>query len=98
MLDFHIFLPYSALRYRHDHRFSGVTGESMPISGDRHKHALFTNVDFFKNHYHQLAAETGPAIHVGGGRHVHFVEVRTTFDDNHIHQVIFATLIENPSS
>jgi hypothetical protein len=83
---------------RHDHRFSGVTGEAIPISGGGHKHTLFTNVDFFKNHYHQLAAETGPAIPVGGGRHVHFAEARTTFDYNHIHQVIFATLIESPSS
>lgn len=81
---------------RHNHRFAGVTSEVIPIPGGGHRHALFTNTDFFINHHHELATETGPAIPVGGGKHVHLVTARTTIDDGHFHEVIFTTLIENP--
>lgn len=81
---------------RHNHRFAGVTGEAIFISGGSHRHELFTNTDFFDNHHHELESLTGPAIPVGHGKHVHFVRTRTTVNDGHFHQAQFATLIENP--
>jgi len=80
----------------HNHRFAGVTGEAIPISGGSHIHKLETNTDFYENHFHIVRDKTGPAIPVGDGRHVHFVEGETTVNDGHRHEFIFATLIENP--
>jgi hypothetical protein len=81
---------------RHNHRFAGITSEVIPLPGGDHKHALFSNTDFYENHLHELATETGPAINIGNGKHVHPVVAITTLDDGHFHETIFATLIENP--
>lgn len=84
---------------RHNHRFAGVTGEAIYLSGDDHVHELYTNTDFFENHYHKLKnIRTGSPIDVGRKRHVHFVFGTTTCNDGHEHEFIFATLIECPVS
>ncbi|WP_341876189.1 YmaF family protein [Defluviitalea saccharophila] len=80
----------------HTHRFAGVTSEVIPLPCGGHKHALYTNTDFYEKHYHEVAAETGPAICVGDGRHIHYVNATTTLNAGHTHDFIFATLIENP--
>ncbi len=80
---------------RHNHRFSGVTSEIIPLPGGDHKHAILTNTDSF-GHHHEVGVETGPAIDVGNGKHVHFVSGETTLDDFHFHQYQFTTLIQNP--
>ncbi|NLL95791.1 MAG: hypothetical protein GX227_01570 [Clostridiaceae bacterium] len=80
----------------HNHRFAGVSGQAIPTPGGSHKHRIFTNTDFFKNHFHEIEDCTGSAIDVGNGRHVHFVKGRTTVNDGHSHSYQFATLIENP--
>jgi len=80
---------------RHNHRFAGVTSEVIPISGNSHKHTIFTLTDFL-GHLHQVAVETGPAIDVGNGKHVHFVKGNTTMDDGHFHEFAFTTIIEAP--
>lgn len=80
---------------RHNHRFSGVTTEVIPLHGCGHKHAFLVNTDFL-DHHHEIGGETGPDICVGDGKHVHFVENITTIDDGHFHYYQFATLIESP--
>lgn len=80
----------------HDHRFSGVTSEAIPLPNRDHKHALLTNTDFAIGHLHEIGAETGPAIPVSDGKHVHFVETVTTMNLGHSHEAVFATLIEEP--
>jgi hypothetical protein len=80
----------------HNHRFSGVTSQVIPLPDGNHKHVLLVNTDFAIGHLHELGAETGPAIQVGSGKHVHFVNTITTINLGHSHEVIFATLIEDP--
>lgn len=80
---------------RHNHRFAGVTGQAILLTGGSHFHEIFSNTDFF-DHFHQIQVRTGPAIEVGNGKHVHFVTGTTTFEDDHVHQFQFATLIESP--
>lgn len=81
---------------RHNHRFAGVSGEAIFISGGNHRHEVFSNTDFFDNHHHMFERLTGPAIDVGNGKHVHFVRIRTSINDEHFHLGQFATLIEDP--
>ncbi|MCL2322207.1 MAG: YmaF family protein [Oscillospiraceae bacterium] len=82
-------------RLRHNHRFSGVTSEAIPLSCDDHKHAIFINTDSY-GHHHEVGVETGPAIDVGHGKHIHFVCGETTLDDFHVHGFQFVTAIQNP--
>lgn len=81
---------------RHNHRFAGVSGEAIFVSGGNHRHEVFSNTDFFDNHHHEFERLTSTAIDVGNGKHVHFVRVRTTVNDGHFHRAQFATLIEDP--
>ena len=80
---------------RHNHRFTGVTSEVIPIKGGSHKHIVSTLTDFF-GHLHEVTIETGPAIDVGHGKHVHFASGETTLNDGHLHEYAFTTLIEAP--
>ncbi len=81
---------------RHNHRFSGVTSQAIPLRNGNHIHEIITNTDFDFEHFHQLIVETGPGIPVGEGRHVHFVRGITTSNRGHRHRFVFATLIEDP--
>ncbi|KAI4452904.1 metalloprotease m41 ftsh [Holotrichia oblita] len=80
----------------HNHRFAGVTGQAIPLSGGSHYHRLEDKTDFYEDHFHIVCDKTGPAIFVGNGKHIHFVEGNTTTNDQHHHQYQFATLIDNP--
>lgn len=80
---------------RHNHRFAGVTSQMIPDPGG-HRHAIFTNTDFFQNHHHEVGVITGLPIPVGNNKHVHFVEGNTTMDDGHSHPFQFTTLIDDP--
>lgn len=82
---------------RHNHRFTGVTSQFIPDPGG-HRHAIFTNTDFFQNHHHGVGVITGLPIPVGNNKHVHFVDQNTTIDDGHFHPFQFTTLIDDPLS
>lgn len=81
----------------HNHRFTGISGPSIPVRGS-HVHEIRTATDDFMGHRHGMILRTGPATDVGGGRHVHLARGTTTFGDGHTHAFIFATMIERPSS
>nr|WP_039734968.1 YmaF family protein [Desulfotomaculum nigrificans] len=83
---------------RHNHRFAGVTSETILVPGGRpgdHVHEILVNTDFF-DHHHEIGVRTGLPIDVGDGKHVHFAKGNTTFVENHCHVFEFATLILSP--
>lgn len=80
---------------RHNHRFAGVTSQLIP-DPEGHRHAIFTNTDFFENHHHEVGVITGLPIPVGNNKHIHFVTGNTTMDDGHFHEFQFTTLILDP--
>lgn len=79
----------------HNHRFSGVTGEVIPV-GDDHIHVFQANTDFTLLHLHEVGGTTGLSIPVGNGRHVHAMSGITTLNRGHVHQFVLATLIDDP--
>lgn len=82
----------------HNHRFAGMTGEVIPVSGG-HIHKFYTTTDFYEDHFHPICVKTGLPVKVGTGndaRHVHFIDSQTEVEDGHFHEFIVATLIENP--
>lgn len=83
---------------RHNHRFAGMTGEVIPVTGG-HIHRFRTTTDFYEDHFHLICVRTGLPVTVGEGddaRHVHFIDSETEVQDAHFHEFIVATLIENP--
>jgi hypothetical protein len=82
----------------HNHRFTGITDEEIPIIGG-HIHKLYITTDFYDNHFHSINVKTGPAIAVSddqNARHVHFIDADTDIEDLHFHGLTVATMIENP--
>lgn len=79
----------------HNHHFSAVSSEAIPILDEGHKHAFLVNTDFL-DHHHEISGETGPAINVGAGKHVHLALGQTTTSEKHSHSYIFTTLIDSP--
>lgn len=78
----------------HNHRFAGVSGEEIPVSGG-HIHKIRTRTDFF-DHFHFINVTTDLQIPVGDDKHVHFAEGWTSLNDGHKHEFQFATLIDSP--
>ena len=78
----------------HNHRFTGVSGPEIKVSGG-HVHKIKARTDFF-DHFHEFTATSGLQKPVGDGKHVHFVETTTSVNDGHSHELIFATLIDTP--
>jgi hypothetical protein len=88
-------------RERHNHRFSGATGEAIYVPGS-HVHRIEVHTDFFY-HFHDIRVISGPATFLldsnarkSDRKHVHFVEGFTLNVDHHRHDFEFATLIEAP--
>lgn len=86
-------------RFRHNHRFAGVTGEAIP-EGRSHIHKINVNTSFNINHYHEVIVKTGPAIIINPKDppdeqlHTHYIEDYTTVNGAipHDHLIRFSTL------
>lgn len=75
----------------HDHRFSSVTGEGIPVGGGRHVHRYINKTTFDFGHNHRMMGTTGVDISIPGGDHVHSEKSVTSFDHGHRHRVHFTT-------
>lgn len=59
---------------RHNHRFSRVTSQAIPLRNGNHIHEILVNTDFDFANLHQLIVETGLGISIGNRPHIHFVK------------------------
>lgn len=79
----------------HNHRFSGMTSEVIPV-GDDHIHFFQLTSDFTLAHFHEVGGFTGLSIPIGNGRHIHAASGVSTLNRGHVHEFVFASLIDNP--
>jgi hypothetical protein len=75
----------------HSHRFSGATGEVIPLEGGGHKHEYRAITDYVNGHYHKIYVQTGPGIAVSDDDHVHHAQGSTTVDREHKHDFDLTT-------
>lgn len=80
----------------HNHRFTALTSQAIPISGNTHIHEFRFCSDYYEEHFHEFSGRTSSAIPVGDGRHVHFISSVTFIQEGHCHEFRTATLINDP--
>lgn len=95
-LQFHVhdFLGYLKTENNHYHRFTGVTGEAIPVDKNDHVHEIVFKTDFINGHYHEYIGRTSGAVIVGD-RHIHYIEAETTTNGGHSHGFRLLTLLHD---
>ncbi len=91
----HEFQGYLKTAENHFHRFSGVTGEAIPINKNDHVHEIVFRTDFIDGHYHEYIGRTSGAITIGD-RHIHYIESNTNAVLGHSHGFRLVTLVHDP--
>lgn len=96
-LQYHVhdFQGYLKTADNHYHRFTGVTGEAIPIEKNDHIHELVFRTDFVNGHYHEYIGRTSGAIAIGD-RHIHYIEATTGANAGHSHGFRLLTLLHDP--
>ncbi|MGB8453780.1 MAG: YmaF family protein [Anaerocolumna sp.] len=97
VLQYHVheFQGYLKTVEDHYHRFSGSTGEAMPIDKNDHIHEIVFRTDFINGHYHEFVGRTSGAITIGD-RHIHHIESFTNTTSGHKHGFRLITLLHDP--
>ncbi len=92
----HEFQGYLKTAENHYHRFTGVTGEAIPIDENDHIHEVVFRTDFVNGHYHEYIGRTLGAITIGD-RHIHYIKADTNTASGHSHGFRLITLLHDPS-
>ncbi|HEX3015844.1 MAG TPA: DUF5661 family protein [Desulfobacteria bacterium] len=88
----HNFQGLTHVEFSHQHRFHGVSSESLNLLGHVHEISGYTTKDAGHSHYYQIL--TAPAVDIPGG-HIHNYQGYTTIYQRHRHSVSGATAIPN---